>query len=126
MPPAENPEAAFDMIAAANLQPAATLELDSAPDPDNEEPPAADAEETLNSEPEANVDQVLLQEDVEDEDIPLEEVNLHQWRFSRGCCLLFDLKSKRIWQQSFGTTIKKIVLMFKTKERKQKLTINGE
>uniref|UniRef100_A0A7N5ZXF2 Protein transport protein Sec31A n=1 Tax=Anabas testudineus TaxID=64144 RepID=A0A7N5ZXF2_ANATE len=73
MPPAENPEAAFDMIAAANLQPAATLELDSAPDPDNEEPPAADAEETLNSEPEANVDQVLLQEDVEDEDIPLEE-----------------------------------------------------
>ncbi|XP_062290933.1 protein transport protein Sec31A isoform X3 [Scomber scombrus] len=85
LPPADNPEAAFDMIAAANLlQPAATLDLDSTPDPDTEEPAAADPEEiALTGELEANVDQVLSEEaeekaeeeeeGEEEEEIPLEE-----------------------------------------------------
>nr|XP_046231965.1 protein transport protein Sec31A isoform X2 [Scatophagus argus] len=47
VPPADTPEAAFDMIAAANLQPEAT------PDPENEEP-AADSEDALLSKPEEN------------------------------------------------------------------------
>ncbi|XP_029025368.1 protein transport protein Sec31A isoform X2 [Betta splendens] len=67
--PADTPEAAFDMIAAANLQPAATLEVDSAPETNAEELAAV---KDLDSEPEANVDQVLSQEEEEDE-IPLEE-----------------------------------------------------
>lgn len=62
--PADTPEAAFDMIAAANLQPAATL------DPDPEELAAV---EDLDNEPEVNMDQVLSHEEVEDE-ISLEEV----------------------------------------------------
>lgn len=78
IPPADIPEAAFDMIAAANLQPAATLELDPAPEPDTEEPAAAaDPENALNSEPEANVDHDLPEEEVEDEEISLEEVKLY-------------------------------------------------
>ncbi|KAM7392447.1 hypothetical protein PAMA_007522 [Pampus argenteus] len=72
-PPADTPEAAFDLIAAANLQPAAALEPDSAP----EDPAAAAPEDAATSQPEANVDQVLpeeAEEKVEDEEeIPLEE-----------------------------------------------------
>ncbi|XP_045922480.1 protein transport protein Sec31A isoform X2 [Micropterus dolomieu] len=56
-----NPEAAFDMIAAANLQPEATLELDSTPDPETEEPAAEDQEDAL------------PEEEAEEEEIPLEE-----------------------------------------------------
>ncbi|KAM6901921.1 protein transport protein Sec31A isoform 7-T7 [Lycodopsis pacificus] len=67
VPLAELPEAAFDMIAAANLQPAATMDLDSAPE--TEEPAAADPEDAPPGEPEENVDQVLPEE----EEIPLEE-----------------------------------------------------
>ncbi|XP_026153025.1 protein transport protein Sec31A isoform X7 [Mastacembelus armatus] len=63
---ADTPEAAFDMIAAANLQPAATLELD----PQTEDPAAADPEDALTDEAEANMDQVLPEEE---EEIPLEE-----------------------------------------------------
>ncbi|KAK2818649.1 hypothetical protein Q5P01_024210 [Channa striata] len=73
LPSADTPEAAFDMIAAANLQPAAALELDSTAEADTEEPAALDPEETLNNEPEEKVDEVLPQEEAEDEEIPLEE-----------------------------------------------------
>ncbi|XP_018549839.1 LOW QUALITY PROTEIN: protein transport protein Sec31A [Lates calcarifer] len=78
VPPADNPEAAFDMIAAANLQPAATLELDSAPEPETEEPTAAadPEDDLLTSEPEENADQALPEgeaEEQEGEEIPLEE-----------------------------------------------------
>lgn len=83
MPPAETPEAAFDMIAAANLQPAATLELDSAPEPDTEEPAAAeDPEDTPSSDPEASI---LPQEGAEDEEIQLDEVKLY---FCTFCVLV--------------------------------------
>uniref|UniRef100_A0A3Q1G283 Protein transport protein Sec31A n=1 Tax=Acanthochromis polyacanthus TaxID=80966 RepID=A0A3Q1G283_9TELE len=79
MPPADTPEAAFDMIAAANLQPAATLELNSTPEPEAEDP-AADPEDAPSGEPEATAHQVLpeeeteeKEEEVEEEEIPLEE-----------------------------------------------------
>ncbi|XP_051268405.1 protein transport protein Sec31A isoform X1 [Dicentrarchus labrax] len=67
MPPIDTPEAAFDMIAAANLQPEATMELDSTPDPETEELAAADPEDALSSEPEENLDQVLHEEEAKDE-----------------------------------------------------------
>ncbi|XP_071401587.1 protein transport protein Sec31A [Centroberyx affinis] len=73
---ADTPEALFDMISAANLQPADKLELEATADPETEEPAAVDPEaedtsagEALTSEPEPDVDQVLPEE----EDIPLEE-----------------------------------------------------
>ncbi|XP_029372017.1 protein transport protein Sec31A isoform X6 [Echeneis naucrates] len=77
--PADTPEAAFDMIAAANLQPAAALELDSTPEPQAEKP--TDPEDDLYStEPEEKVDRVVPEgeaeeeeEEEEDEEIPLEE-----------------------------------------------------
>lgn len=101
VPPADTPEAAFDMIAAANLQPAATLELDPAPDPDTEElAAAADPEDILNSEPEANVDQVLPQEEVEDEEIPLEEVNLDHCTFSKRLSSVELFFVSLIWSQN--------------------------
>ncbi|KAG7241216.1 hypothetical protein INR49_025959 [Caranx melampygus] len=69
VPPADTPEAAFDMIAAANLQPAATLELDSTPEPEAEEPAAADSEDDLlTSEPKENVEQVLPEGEAEEEE----------------------------------------------------------
>ncbi|XP_040914867.1 protein transport protein Sec31A isoform X2 [Toxotes jaculatrix] len=76
--PADNPEAAFDMIAAANLQPADTLEPDAAPEPEAEEPEAEHPEDdVLLSEPEEIMDQVLpegeAEEEGEGEEIPLEE-----------------------------------------------------
>ncbi|XP_049416005.1 protein transport protein Sec31A isoform X4 [Epinephelus fuscoguttatus] len=73
--PADTPEAAFDMIASANLQPAATLELDSAPDPETEEAAAEDpdAEDAPTSQPEEKVDEVLPEEEVEEEEIPLDD-----------------------------------------------------
>lgn len=68
------PEAAFDMIAAANHQPDAPPELDSTPDPETEQPAAAaDPEDAATDELEENVDSVLPGE----EEIPLEEVHLH-------------------------------------------------
>ncbi|TMS08514.1 Protein transport protein Sec31A [Larimichthys crocea] len=75
VPPADTPEAAFDMIAAANLQPEATLELDSTPDQEAEEPPAAEEEpeDAPTGEPEENPDLVLTDEEAEGEEIPLEE-----------------------------------------------------
>ncbi|XP_058472566.1 protein transport protein Sec31A isoform X2 [Solea solea] len=81
LPPVDTPEAAFDMIAAANLQPAATLELDSTPKSESEKSEAEDLEDDLlNSEPEEIVDQSLPEEDEDDkegkeeeEEIPLEE-----------------------------------------------------
>lgn len=63
LPPADTPEAAFDMIAAANLQPEATL------DPETEEPAAAADPQDA---PEENMDPVLPEEE---EEIPLEEVH---------------------------------------------------
>ncbi|XP_074546252.1 protein transport protein Sec31A isoform X2 [Halichoeres trimaculatus] len=90
MPPIDTPEAAFDMIAAANLQPAATLELDSTPDPQPAEPeepeepeeplkteepeePAAAPEEAPLGDLGQEMEQVLLEEEAEEEEIPLEE-----------------------------------------------------
>ncbi|XP_023152716.2 protein transport protein Sec31A isoform X5 [Amphiprion ocellaris] len=75
MPPADTPEAAFDMIATANLQPAATLELNSTPEPEAEDPgaPAADPEDAPSSEPEATADQVLPEEETEEKEEQMEE-----------------------------------------------------
>ncbi|KAJ4926533.1 hypothetical protein JOQ06_008706 [Pogonophryne albipinna] len=73
VPPAD-PLEAFDMIAAAaNLEPAATLELDSVPDPESEEPAAEDLEVAPTGESEENMDQVLPEEEAEEEEIPLDE-----------------------------------------------------
>lgn len=86
MPPADTPEAAFDMIAAVNLQPAAMLDLNSTPEAEDEDTaaPAADPEDALRSEPYANLDQVLPElevdenenEEEEEEEIPLDQVHL--------------------------------------------------
>ncbi|CAI5667566.1 unnamed protein product [Oreochromis niloticus] len=81
MPPADTPEAAFDMIAAVNLQPAAMLDLNSTPEAEEEDTaaPAADPEDALRSEPYANLNQVLPEEEVdenengEEEEIPLDQ-----------------------------------------------------
>nr|XP_020469259.1 protein transport protein Sec31A isoform X2 [Monopterus albus] len=73
VPPADTGEAAFDIIAAANLQPAATLELDPTPDPETEEPAVVNSEDAHSSEPEENVDRVSPKEADEEEEIPLEE-----------------------------------------------------
>ncbi|XP_060928314.1 protein transport protein Sec31A isoform X2 [Limanda limanda] len=68
MQPADTPEAVFDMIAAANLQPAATLELDSTPEAEGEKPEAVEdlEEDLLADEPEEIVEQVLALGDAED------------------------------------------------------------
>lgn len=111
VPPVDTPEAAFDMIAAANLQPAATLDLDSAPEPEAEEPAAADLDpdledDLLTGELEENVEQVVAEgeeeaeaeveeeekeeekeekkeedEEAEGEEIPLDEVQLNHPAF---------------------------------------------
>ncbi|XP_060916636.1 protein transport protein Sec31A isoform X4 [Labrus mixtus] len=82
VPLVDNPEAAFDLIAAANLQPAPALELHSTPDPEPEEvlepeepaaAAAADPEDAPTIEPEEIVDQVLPEGEAEEEEIPLEE-----------------------------------------------------
>ncbi|AWP00653.1 putative protein transport protein Sec31A [Scophthalmus maximus] len=88
LPSADNPEAAFDMIAAANLQPAATLDLDPTPGAESEKSEEADPENDLpNSEPEENVDQVLPEGEAEDEkqekveeedDVVVEEVVMEE------------------------------------------------
>ncbi|MEQ2254295.1 Protein transport protein Sec31A [Ilyodon furcidens] len=69
-PPADNPEAAFDLIAA-------TLQLDSTPDPDSEEPAEPGV---FNSELDTNVDQEedededeIDEKQEEEEEIPLNE-----------------------------------------------------
>lgn len=87
VPPADTPEAAFDMIAAANLQPAATLELDSTPDQETEEPAVAEElQDTSSNEPEENEDE---------EEIPLEEVHSHHCTFREIlCCSSFELPHK--------------------------------
>lgn len=77
LPPVDTPEAAFDMIAAANFQPEATPDVVSIPEAEAEEPEAAaaDPEDALTSEPEENVDEILSEEEAEEEEIPLEEVH---------------------------------------------------
>ncbi|KAM8828835.1 protein transport protein Sec31A isoform 2-T4 [Spinachia spinachia] len=75
-PPVDSPEAAFDAIAAANLQPAAAGGLDSAPEPEAEDPAAA-PEEAPPSGAQEKVDQeaaaAAAEEEEEEEEIPLEE-----------------------------------------------------
>ncbi|XP_019937727.2 protein transport protein Sec31A isoform X12 [Paralichthys olivaceus] len=86
MQPADTPEAVFDMIAAANPQPAATFELDATPEADGVKPEAAEdlEEDVLTDEPEENVEKVLTQgdaeeekeevgEEMDEEEIPLDE-----------------------------------------------------
>lgn len=72
-PPADTPEAAFDLIAASNLQPAAALQLNSTPDPDSEEP--AEPEDG----PDSELDTNMVEEKQEEEDeIPLNEVQFDE------------------------------------------------
>lgn len=87
VPPADTPEAAFDMIAAANLPPAATLELDPTPDQETEEPAVAEElQDTSSNEPEENEDE---------EEIPLEEVHSHHCTFREILCYSsFELPHK--------------------------------
>ena len=94
VPPTDTPEAAFDLIAAANLQPAAALEdaapvdatLDPTPEPEAEKPEADPEDDLLTCEAEESVDlappkgedkEELVEEEVvleeEGEEIPLEE-----------------------------------------------------
>lgn len=67
--PAEAAEAAFDMIAAA------ALELHSTPQPDTEELEAAGDQDEMGSEPEPEPE--AEGDQVEDEEIPLDEVHLY-------------------------------------------------
>lgn len=86
VPPADTPEAAFDMIAAANLQPADTPELDSTPDQETEEPAVAAELQDTSNEPEDNDDE---------EEIPLEEVRSHHCTFEEILCYSsFELPHK--------------------------------
>ncbi|XP_023194105.1 protein transport protein Sec31A isoform X7 [Xiphophorus maculatus] len=73
-PPADTPEAAFDLIAASNLQPAAALQLNSTPDPDSEEP--AEPEDGPDSELDTNMVEEEEEEEEkqeEEDEIPLNE-----------------------------------------------------
>ncbi|XP_072228251.1 protein transport protein Sec31A isoform X2 [Leuresthes tenuis] len=65
VPPADNPEEAFDLIAAANLQPAATPELNSTPEAEETEEPA---EPEDSNEPDVAAEQALPEEEVEEEE----------------------------------------------------------
>ncbi|XP_047425770.1 protein transport protein Sec31A isoform X3 [Mugil cephalus] len=76
-PPVDTPEAAFDMIAAANLQPAATLDLSTTPEAEAEdlggEPePDAQLDQDI-PEVEEEEEEKKEEEDEEEEEIPLEE-----------------------------------------------------
>ncbi|KAM6902821.1 protein transport protein Sec31A [Xenentodon cancila] len=79
VPPVDTPEAAFDLIAAANLQPTAALDLNSSLNPETKDPAAA--EDAATSEPEPNMDRALPEEEEaegdaeeeEEEEIPLDE-----------------------------------------------------
>nr|XP_015798571.2 protein transport protein Sec31A isoform X1 [Nothobranchius furzeri] len=76
VPPADTPETAFDLIAAANLQPAAMMDLNCTPDPETEE--SAEPDGAANSELDENIDLCLTEEDVgekqDGDEIPLNEV----------------------------------------------------
>lgn len=96
VPPADTPEAAFDMIAAANLQPEATLEQNYTPDPETEELEAAADPQDSSEEPEADVDPVLPEDETEEEEILLEEVHLYHGTFAEIlCCSTFQLPSRK-------------------------------
>lgn len=96
VPPADTPEAAFDMIAAANLQPEATLEQNYTPDPETEELEVAADPQDSSKEPEADVDPVLPEDETEEEEIPLEEVYLYHCTFAEIlCCSSFQLLSRK-------------------------------
>uniref|UniRef100_A0A1A8IAS7 Protein transport protein Sec31A n=1 Tax=Nothobranchius kuhntae TaxID=321403 RepID=A0A1A8IAS7_NOTKU len=75
VPPADTPETAFDLIAAANLQPAAMMDLNCTPDPETEE--SAEPVGAANSELDENMDLCLTEEDVgekqDGDEIPLNE-----------------------------------------------------
>ncbi|KAF7217446.1 protein transport protein Sec31A isoform X3 [Nothobranchius furzeri] len=75
VPPADTPETAFDLIAAANLQPAAMMDLNCTPDPETEE--SAEPDGAANSELDENIDLCLTEEDVgekqDGDEIPLNE-----------------------------------------------------
>lgn len=73
-PPADTPEAAFDLIAASNLQPAAAPQLNSTPDPDSEEP--AEPEDASVSNLNTNMEEEVAEKQEEEEEIPLNEVKL--------------------------------------------------
>lgn len=75
-PPTDTPEAAFDMIAAANLQPEAAQELDSTHDSEDEEPAvlAETHDASASNELEEDVDLGAPEDEGEEEEIPLEEV----------------------------------------------------
>lgn len=74
-PSTDTPEAAFDMIAAANLQPEATQELDSTHDSEDEEPAVlAETHDDASNELEEDVDLGAPEDEAEEEEIPLEEV----------------------------------------------------
>ncbi|XP_014913573.1 protein transport protein Sec31A isoform X1 [Poecilia latipinna] len=73
-PPADTPEAAFDLIAASNLQPAAALHLNSTPDLDSEEP--AEPEDGPDSELDTNM--VEEEEDDEEKQEEEEEIPLNE------------------------------------------------
>lgn len=74
-PPTDTPEAAFDMIAAANLQPEAAQELDSTHDSEDEELAVlADTHNAASNKLEEDVDLGAPEDEAEEEEIPLEEV----------------------------------------------------
>lgn len=70
-PPADSPEAVFDLMATANLQPLATVELNSTPEPE-----AVETEDASDLEQDSNINQALSEEAIEkeEEEIPLNEV----------------------------------------------------
>lgn len=70
VPLTDNPEEAFDLIAASNLQPEAAPE----PPGDGGATEAEEPEEAADSQDDASDDEEEKQEPVEDLDIPLEEV----------------------------------------------------
>uniref|UniRef100_A0A1A7Y5M7 Protein transport protein Sec31A n=2 Tax=Iconisemion striatum TaxID=60296 RepID=A0A1A7Y5M7_9TELE len=68
VPPVDTPEMAFDLIAAASLQPAAMMDLNCTPDPETEE--SAELDE--------NMDPSLIEEDVNEKQDGEEEIPLNE------------------------------------------------
>ncbi|CAG05283.1 unnamed protein product [Tetraodon nigroviridis] len=88
VPPADNPEVAFDLIAASNLQREATPE----PQSDREATEAEEPEEAADLQDGAS-DELKEKESVEDseEEIPLEEVKFTKFNIPDGCFIIYHL-----------------------------------
>ncbi|KAM4528632.1 protein transport protein Sec31A isoform 2-T2 [Odontesthes bonariensis] len=117
LPPADNPEEAFDLIAAANLQPAAMPELNHTPEPateETEEPKEPEemeepkepeemeepAEPEESNEADVTAEQALPEEEADDEEEEEEEIPLNE--DTSLCVLQLTGKHETMFQETMA------------------------